>query len=292
MNQHTDSYQKRRLRSSYLSVVISISLVLFLTGLLSLVILKTTELSKHFKEKIVLNIFLQDSDDPDSIVNFQKQLQQKEYTQKIDFISKEKAAEMMKKELGQDFVAFIGTNPLKDVVNLHLKSEYVNTDKMEKIQKELSSLPEVYEVTYDKSMIELLNKNIKAFGMWTFGLSALLTIIAVVLINSAIRLSVYSKRFTIKTMQMVGATKSFIRKPFIKTGVKLGIAGSVLAMLGIIALSYYVDSSIGNLHLFKDYKILGITFLIILVLGVLITWISTYFATRKFLNLRTEELYY
>jgi len=292
MSQNFEKYQKKRLRSSYMSVVVSIALVLFLVGLLGLAVLKTKSLAKHFKEQVTLNVFLKADLNVDVVADFQKKLNTKEYTKATDFVSKEKAAEIMKNETGQDFVDFLGINPLKDVINLHLKSEFVTTEAMEKIDKELSQNKLVYEVSYNKSMIGLLNKNIQRVSLWVLIFSGLLTLIAVVLINSAIRLSVYSKRFTIKTMQMVGATKRFIRRPFIWSGVKLGIVGAVFAMLALLGLSFYIEASIPEISLLKDVKILGVVFVGILLLGIFITWISTFFATRRFLNLRTDELYY
>lgn len=280
------------MRSSYASVVIGISLVLFLLGLLSFIVLKTSALAEHIKQQVELNVFLTGSDDPDQAPGIQKIIDKKDYTLHTSFISKEKAAQEMIEETGQDFVAFLGTNPLKDVINLHLKPEYVSTEKIENILKDIQSIDGVYEVSYNKSLIELLNKNLRTIGFWILLVSALLTSIAVVLINAAIRLSVYSKRFTIKTMQMVGATKSFIRRPFIKSGIKLGIAGALIAITAITGLAYYIDSTIPNIHLTNDYRILGITAGIILVAGIVITWISTYLATKKFLNLRTDQLYY
>ncbi len=292
MSQNFEKYQKKRLRSSYLSVVISIALVLFLLGLLGLLILKTRALATHFKEQVSLQIFLKDSIGNDALARFQKELHAKTYTQKLTYVSKEVAAKEMQQEIGQDFLEFLGTNPLKNVINLHVKSDYVTREKMQEIENSLKKSPLVYEIVYDKPLIELLNKNIKRISLWVLLFSSLLTLIAVVLINSSIRLSVYSKRFIIKTMQMVGATKRFIRKPFIWTSIKLGITGAVLANIALLGLAFYIEQQIPEISLLKHPAILGIVFLGVLVLGILITWISTYFATRRFLNLRTHELYY
>ncbi len=292
MSHSYEKYQKKRLRSSYLSVIVSIALVLFLLGLLGLIILKTKSLAQHFKEQVTLNVFLKDTKDVNAIADFQKELRTKEYTKTLEFISKEKAAELMQKEIGQDFLEFLGTNPLKDVLNLHLKSEFVTQDQLKKIEQSLVKNPLVYEVSYDKPLIELLNKNIHRISIWILAFSVLLTLIAVVLINSSIRLSVYSKRFIIKTMQMVGATKGFIRRPFIWTSIKLGIFGALLAIVALTAMSYYIEQQIPEIKILDDYQLMAMVYGIVLVLGILITWISTYFATRRFLNLRTDELYY
>ncbi len=292
MSQNVEKFQKKRLRSSYLSVIVSIALVLFLVGLLGIAILKTKALTQHFKEQVTLNVFLKSNVEKEAITSFQKALEAKDYTKETVYVSKEDAVEIMKKETGQDFVEFLGTNPLKDVINLHLKSDFVTAEKMAVVEKELTQDPLVYEVSYNKSMIGLLNKNIQRVSLWMLIFSGLLTLIAVVLINSAIRLSVYSKRFTIKTMQMVGATKRFIRRPFIWSGIKLGVLGAILAMLALLGLSYYIALKIPEINLLKDVEILAIVFVGVLFLGIFITWISTFFATRRFLNLKTDELYY
>lgn len=287
-----EKYQKKRLRSSYLSVIVSIALILFLLGLLGLIVLKTKALAQHFKEQVTLNIFLKDTQDVNAVADFKKSLRQKEYTKTLEFVSKEKAAEIMQEEIGQDFLDFLGTNPLKDAINLHLKSNFVTADKLKKIERDLSKNNLVYEISYDKPLIELLNKNINRISIWILVFSGLLTLIAVVLINSSIRLSVYSKRFIIKTMQMVGATKGFIRRPFIWTSIKLGILGALLAIIALLGLSYYIEQQVPEIKIVDDYPLMGIVFGGVLALGILITWISTFFATRRFLNLRTDELYY
>lgn len=292
MSKSFERYQKKRLRSSYLSVIVSIALVLFLVGLLGLIVLKTQALAQHFKEQITLNVFLNDDVDVNQITEFRKSVRSKDYTKDVQFISKEDAAELMQKEIGQDFLEFLGTNPLKNVVNINLKSDYVTQEKIDEIEKNLLQNKFVYEISYDKPLIELLNKNVKRISLWMLIFSGLLTLIAVVLINSSIRLSVYSKRFTIKTMQMVGATKGFIRRPFIWTSIRLGIAGALIAIVALIALSYYIEHKVLEIELLNDIKLLALVFSGVLLLGVLITWISTFFATRRFLNLRTDELYY
>jgi cell division transport system permease protein len=292
MSNSFEKYQKKRLRSSYLSVIVSIALILFLVGLLGLIILKTKSLAQHFKEQVTLNIFLNDMEDVNATANFQKELRNKEYTKTLEFVSKEKAAEIMQEEIGQDFLEFLGTNPLKNTINLHLKSEFVTKDKLKEIEQSLTKNKLVYEVSYNRPLIELLNKNINRISLWILAFSGLLTLIAVVLINSSIRLSVYSKRFIIKTMQMVGATKGFIRRPFIWTSIKLGILGALLAIVALIGLSYYIEQQVPDIKILDDIKLMGIVFGGVLLLGILITWISTFFATRRFLNLRTDELYY
>jgi len=287
-----EKYQKKRLRSSYLSVVVSIALVLFLVGLLGIIVIKTRALAQHFKEQVTLNVFLKDGINVDTLAEFQKSLRDKEYTNAIDFVSKEDAAKIMQDEIGQDFLDFLGTNPLKNVINLHLKSDFVTAEKMKEIEISLVQNKLVHEVSYNKPLIKLLNKNINRISLWVLIFSGLLTLIAVVLINSSIRLSVYSKRFIIKTMQMVGATKGFIRRPFIWTSIKLGILGSLLAILALVGLSLYIEQQVPEIKILDNFELLAIVFGGVLALGILISWLSTFFATRRFLNLRTDELYY
>ena len=287
-----EKYQQNRLRSSYLYVVLSIALVLFVLGLLGILVLQSNVLAKHFKEQVSMNIFLNDDISKTEIQKFQKKLTEKEYVKSIHYISKDSAAQMMEQELGEDFLQFLGTNPLKQTLEMHLKSEYVTLDSVAKIRKDIGLNPYIYEISYDEIHIDKLDRNIEKITLWVLVLSGILTMIAVLLINSTIRLSIYSKRFTIKTMQMVGATKNFIRKPFIITGIKLGIAGSVLAIIALYVLAIYFEKQIPDVKITQQYDILAIVFGGILILGIVITGISTYFATRRFLNLRTEELYY
>ncbi len=287
-----EKYQKRRLRSSYFSVVISIGLVLFLVGILGLIVLKTNSITEHFKEKVTITIFLNDNAKNIDVEILRAELKRAEYTKSVTYISKKEAAKKYTEEIGEDFVEFLGDNPLKNAVDISLKSEFVTPEKMAEIEKNLLIRSIVAEVTYDKPLIELLTKNINRLGFWMLLFSGLFTLIAIVLINSSIRLSIYSKRFTIKTMQMVGATKSFIRVPFIWKSIQLGFLGALVSIAGLIAFILYVDKTIPELQMLTNYKILGLLFTTIIGLGILITWISTFFATQRFLNLRTDELYY
>ena len=292
MDKSFEKYQKRRLRSSYFSVIISIALVLFLIGILGLIVLKTKSITEHFKEKVSMTIFLNDNAKNKDVEILKAELKKAAYTKSVTYISKKEAAKIYSEDIGEDFVEFLGNNPLKNAIDISLKSEFVSPEKMEEIEKNLTIRSIVAEVTYDKPLIDLLTKNISRLSFWMLLFSGLFTLIAVVLINSSIRLSVYSKRFTIKTMQMVGATKGFIRVPFIWKSIQLGVFGAIVANLGLIGFILYVDSTIPELEMLANYKMLGLLFAFIIGLGILITWISTFFATQRFLNLRTDELYY
>ena len=292
MNNSFDKYQKRRLRSSYLSVIISIALVLFLVGFLGVILLKTNSISNHFKEKVAITIFLNDNAKSNDVDILKAELKQAIYSKEVIYISKKEAAEIYAEEIGEDFVEFLGDNPLKNAIDVTLKSDFVTPEQMDEIEKNLLIRSIVAEVVYDKPLIELLTKNINRISFWMLLLSALFTLIAVVLINSSIRISIYSKRFTIKTMQMVGATKGFIRRPFIWNSIKLGIIGALVSNIALVGFIMYINKMVPEIELLSDYKELGILFLLIIIMGILITWLSTFFATQRFLNLRTDELYY
>ncbi len=292
MDKSFEKYQKRRLRSSYLSVIVSIGLVLFLVGILGLIVLKTNEITEHFKEKVAITIFLKDNAKSSDVENLKAEIAKAEYTKSIVFISKDEAAKKYSEEIGENFLEFLGENPLKDAFDIQLLADFVTPEKMQEIEDNLKIRSIVAEVSYDKPLIDLLTKNITRLSFWMLLFSALFTLIAVVLINSSIRLSVYSKRFTIKTMQMVGATKGFIRIPFIINSIKLGVIGALVAIVGIMVFVIYMNKMIPEIELLSNYNILALLFGAIILLGILITWLSTFFATQRFLNLRTDELYY
>ena len=292
MGQSFEQYQKRKLVSSYFSVVLSIGLVLFLLGILGLLVLNTKKMADHFKEQITISVFLKETAKEVEIDQLQKSLSMAEYTKAATYVSKEEAAEKHSEEIGENFMDFLGYNPLKNSIDVNLNADFVSPEKIEEIAFEISAKSYVDEVSYDKPLVGLLNDNVKRIGFWILVASGIFTFIAVLLINSSIRLSIYSKRFIIKTMQMVGATKSFIRRPFIWTNIKLGMLGSVLALMALAILLYYLDSNFPDLGLLQDSTVLIILFIGVFALGLLISLISTYFATQRFLNLRTDELYY
>lgn len=292
MSTSFEKYQNRRLISSYFSVVISIGLVLFLMGLLGLLVLNTKKIADHFKEQIALTIYLKDTAKEVEITQLNKSLALAEYTKSTTYVTKEQAAEEHSKEIGEDFMDFLGYNPLQNSIDVYVKADYITSGEIDTIATEIQSKNFVDEVVYDKPLISLLNENVARISFWVLVISGVFTFIAVLLINSSIRLSVYSKRFTIKTMQMVGATKSFIRKPFILKSVKLGMIGAVLALMGMAAILYYMDKSFPELNLLSDKFLLTGLFLGVFLMGVIISWLSTYFATQRFLNLKTDELYY
>jgi cell division transport system permease protein len=292
MSTSFEKYQKRRLISSYFSVVISIALVLFLLGMLGLLVLNTKKVADHFKEQIALTVYLKDTAKEVEIEQLKKSLAMADYTKSTTYVSKEEAAEAHSKEIGEDFMNFLGYNPLQNSIDVYMNADFVSGEQVDEIATNLTEKNFVDEVVYDKPLIALLNENVKKISFWVLIASGVFTFIAVLLINSSIRLSVYSKRFIIKTMQMVGATKGFIRRPFIWQSVKLGIIGAIIALIGMAGALYYLNNSFPQLALTSNVKLLAGLFIGIFLLGILITWLSTFFATSRFLNLKTDELYY
>ena len=286
-----ENYNKRRLISSYFSVVLSIFLVLFLLGALGLFVINSKKITNDFKENIPMTVFF-DNDANDSIISaFDTEMKNAKFIKEYAFVHKDSAAKNNVDIVGKDFMEFLGFNPLQNSFDIHLKGDYVNADSIKKIERNIRKNEMVSEIIYDKELVDMVNENVTKITFWILIISGILTVVAMLLINSSMRLSIYSHRFTIKTMQMVGATKSFIRKPFIWRSIKLGLIGSGLAIIGIIALAIYVDGIFPSLGIAKDYVSLGIVIVGVLGIGILITWISTFFATQRFLNLKTDDLY-
>ena len=286
-----ENYNKRRLISSYFSVVLSIFLVLFLLGALGLFVINSKKITNDFKENIPMTVFF-DNDAKDSTISaFDTELKNAKFIKEYAFVHKDSAAKNNVDIVGKDFMEFLGFNPLQNSFDIHLKGDYVNADSIKKIERNIRKNEMVSEIIYDKELVDMVNENVTKITFWILIISGILTVVAMLLINSSMRLSIYSHRFTIKTMQMVGATKSFIRKPFIWRSIKLGLIGSGLAIIGIIALAIYVDGIFPSLGIAKDYVSLGIVITGVLGIGILITWISTFFATQRFLNLKTEDQY-
>jgi cell division transport system permease protein len=291
MASNFDKFQRRRLISSYFSVVLSVFLVLFLLGLLGLFIINSKRLSDNFKEDIVMTVFFKNEANDTIFKQFEAEMTAGKFAKDFKYVSKEDAAKQHKEVIGENFMQFLGVNPLQNSYDIHLKADYVTNPGFSKVESQIRKNPLVADVVYDKQLITLVNDNVKTISMWVLIISGVFAFISVLLINSSMRLSIYANRFIIKTMQMVGATKAFIRKPFVKRSIVLGIIGAVLAVLGLLGVLIYVSTNYPALDIFKDIELTIVVLLGVLVLGVLITWISTHFATQRFLNLRTDDLY-
>ncbi len=291
MSSSFDKFQKRRLISSYFSVVLSIFLVLFLLGTLGLFIINSQKLANDFKEKIAMTVFFKNEAKEADLKAFGSELKKAAYAKSTVYVTKEEAAKQHTDIIGEDFLTFLGENPLQNSFDIHLKADYVEKDSISKIESKFRENELISDIVYDKQLVNLVNDNIKKVSMWILIISCFLTFIAVLLINSSLRLSIYSNRFIIKTMQMVGATKSFIRKPFVMRSVKLGMLGAFLAIIALISLLLYIETNFPDLQILENKVLIGAVLAGVFGLGVLITWISTHFATQRFLNLRTDDLY-
>ena len=292
MSSKFDSYQKRRLRSSYFSVIVSIALVLFMAGVLGLILLKSGSVANQLKEEIAVTLFLKDDVSKSQIETLRISLIEEDFTKEIVYISKEEAAKFYSEDLGEDFVSYLGTNPLKNSIDIYLKADFVAPEKVKAISDRFQKNAFVFEVSYNSLLVDSLTTHIQSISFWLLIACSFFGLIAILLINSSIRLSIYSKRFNIKTMQMVGATKSFIRLPFIWNSIRLGMLGALLALGGLTAAVYFIDQKITTLELLKDYVTLAYVGGGVVIMAFLITWLSTFFATQRFLNLQTDELYY
>lgn len=286
-----DRFQKRRLISSYFSVVLSIFLMLFLLGVLGLFVINSKNLSNDFKEDIAMTVFFKDEATSDSLKVFENELKSAVWVKDYKYVPKEVAARDHQAVIGEDFMEFLGMNPLHNSFDIHLKADYVVNDSIGKIQSKLRENQLIADASYDKQLVTLVNDNVEKVSFWILIVSGVLALIAVLLINSALRLSIHSNRFIIKTMQMVGATKSFIRRPFIWKGIRLGIIGAVFAVAALCGLLYYLDTNFPGLDILRDQLMTGAVLLGVLVAGIVVTAISTFIATTRFLNLRTDDLY-
>lgn len=286
-----DKFQQRRLISSYFSVVLSVFLVLFLLGILGLFIINSKKLSDDFKEEIAMTVFFKNEASDSTLQAFGEDLKRSDFARSHVYVTKEEAAKQHKDVIGEDFMEFLGVNPLQNSYDIHLKADYVTNDSIVKVERELRKNEMISDIVYDKQLVNLVNDNIQRVSLYMLIASGILALVAVLLINSSMRLSIHSNRFIIKTMQMVGATKSFIRKPFIWRSIKLGIIGAVLAVLALLAVLFYVNDRFPNLGLIEDPLMIAAVLLAVIFTGILITWISTFIATQRFLNLRTDDLY-
>jgi cell division transport system permease protein len=291
MSDSFEKFQKRRVITSYFSVVLSIFLVLFLLGTLGLFVINSKRLSDNFKEEIAMTVFFKNEANDTVMKAFTEEMKTAKFAKSFEYVSKEQAAMQHKEVIGEDFMQFLGVNPLQNSVDIHLKADFVNNTEIAKIESRLRKNEMVADIVYDKQLVTLVNDNIKNISMWILIVTGVFAFVSVLLINSSLRLSIYANRFIIKTMQMVGATKSFIRKPFIKTSVILGFIGAVLAILALIGLLVYIQFNFPNLGIMEDQLSISVVLLGVLVMGIVITFISTYFATQRFLNLRTDDLY-
>ncbi|MFO7655771.1 MAG: permease-like cell division protein FtsX [Bacteroidales bacterium] len=282
---------KRRLFGSYITSMVSISLVLYMLGLIGFLVLNAKKLSDYVKENIGFTVFLREGIKEADAFHIQKILDSKHYVKETLYITAEQAAREFQEEIGENFIDFLGFNPLVPSVDVKLYANYANSDSIAMIEKDLQQFTEIKEVHYQKSLVHLINENVKKISLFIFLISGILFLIAFALINNTIRLAIYSRRFLIRTMQLVGATHGFIRKPFLFTGIVQGFFGAIIAVVMLMAMIYFLQNELEGIIGFKDFTILAILFSGVLIIGIFINWMSTYFAVNKFLNIKTDKLY-
>ena len=291
MNKKEKRISSRQLRSSYITTVISISLVLFVIGLVGLLILNAHKISQHVKENIELTIFLNDDVKEVEMIRFENILKTSDFVRQTAFISKDSAARELTQEIGEDFVSFLGYNPLSPSIEVKLKADYANIDSIAKIEKKLSKYSLVKEVSYQKSLIETINQNVKRISIILLIFCGLLFIISLSLINNTIRLSVYARRFLIKTMELVGATRSFVRAPFIIKSLCHALYSIIIAYILLGGVIYMINEHVQELEIMCELDTIAILYAGIMVVGFLIVWISNFFAVNRYLRMKGNELY-
>jgi cell division transport system permease protein len=285
-------YSKTRLRSSYLTLVISMSLVLFLLGVLGLVLINARELSDYLRESISFWIMLDDQAKEPDIRMLQKDLDAKAYVKSTEYVSKDAAAVKMKKELGEDFITFLGDNPLPPTIDVYLHAGFTSPDSVAKIEKYVREYTFVKEVSVPESLLFLINENVKKISLFLLVISAFLFLIALTIINNTIRLSIYSRRFLIRTMQLVGATRAFIRGPFLIQSAIQGLLAALVAMSLLIGLLYLIEKEFFLMFSFESTYLLFLLGASIIITGILINVISTFFSVNRYLSISEDKLYY
>lgn len=281
--------KNRRLFTSYVSITIIMSVVLFLFGFFGIFFISSNSIANSFKENFSVSIFFKEDAKNIEITQLQNEILMSDYVEKLKYVSKDDAVLLMKDEYGQDFIKELGFNPLVNSIDFNLKSEYVEATLLDSISRLIENKNYVDEIVYDKNLINIINENIKRISLWLMPSLIILLIITFLVINSSIRLSIYSNRQLIKTMQLVGATKAFIRKPFIKINIFLSLISSIISISAIILLIYYIDLNISFVDNISVESVITL-FLIILSLGLFISYISTFFATQNILKIKADNL--
>ena len=291
MSKKENRTYSRRISSSYITSIISISLVLLLLGMVGLLLINGRNIRKQVMESIGFNVILKENVKEADIYQLQKILDSREFILSTEYITKEEAALETEQMLGEDFIRFLGYNPLPPSIRVRLHQPWTNPDSVMIIEQDLMKYNSIEEVYYKKSLLYAVNENIRQLTIIILGFSILLALISVTLINNTIRLSIYSKRFIINTMQLVGATRGFIRKPFLFTSAASGFTGSLVALTLLFGLVYLLQKEFEGVISLKDYDMLSILALGVIFTGIVLNWVSTYFAVNKYLNIKTDKLY-
>ena len=282
---------KRKLKSSSRSIVISMSLVLFVLGILGFLLINANRLSNHVKQNIGFSVMIKEGVKDVDIMQLQKLIDSKAYSLESDWVTKEDAAKGLQEQLGEDFIAFLGYNPLLESIDIKLKASYANPDSLLILQQQLTKNDLIHEVFYQKDLVEKINENVRKMSIFLLSFCILLFILSFTLINNTIRLTVYSKRFLIRTMKLVGATNKFIKGPFLSDSIYNGIYSSLVAICMLLTVFQLLQSDMPDFLNIQDFKSMGIIFACIFVAGILFTWLSTFFALRKYLRIKESEIY-
>jgi cell division transport system permease protein len=281
-----------RLGSSYLTLVVSVSLVLFLLGILGMVLINARQLSDYFRESLSFTIMLKEDAREADIRMLQKELDAKNYVKQTEYVSKDEAAVKLKEDLGEDFLDFLGYNPLMPTIDVYLLADYTHPDSVMKIEKHILEYPVVDEVYYQESILTLINENVRKITAFLLTISALLFLIALTIINNTIRLSIYSKRFLINTMQLIGANRSFIRKPFLLKSLFFGFVAALIAIGLLMGLMYLVEKEFFTLFTYENINLFLFLCLALIAAGVIINAVSTFFALNSYLGMHEDKLYF
>lgn len=283
---------KKRIFNSWITSLISITLVLVMIGMLGLIIVNAGQLSEYVREKIGFTLVFNDNVKKVEIDRLQKTLNAGDYVKSTRYIDKETAAKELTKDLGEDFTGFLGYNPLFASLEIKLYAKYTNPDSLLILEKKFLEYSQIKEVYYQRNLVTIINQNVQQISLILLIISGLLTFIFIALINNTIRISVYSQRFTINTMQMVGADYAYIRKPFLQQSIFMGIYGALIANTFLLFGIYSYKQELLRIISISDIAALGIVFILVLVIGIVITFLSTYFAVNKFLKMKFDELFY
>ena len=292
MSSSDNKLMRRRLANAYLSSVISISLVLLLVGVAAMLLVNARSVSDYFKENMQVTVMMKQHVTDEAAMDFQTVLDGKRFIKKSVFISKEQGRREMADMLGDDFLEVFEVSPIPVSIDLTLKAEYVSADSLEVVRADIAASPLVDEVVYQSTLVDALNANLSRISAILGIFIALLLFISFVLINNTVRLNVYARRFTIHTMKLVGATKSFIRAPFLVQGAFQGVFAAFIAIIALVVMMYFMRSEFQQLFEIFRLDLLLTVFAIVLVSGLSICLISTWFVVGKLVSLKKDELYY
>lgn len=283
---------RRRLLHAYMSSVVSISLVLLLVGMACMLMLNARSVSDYFKENMEVSVIMKSEVTDDEALAYQEQLEQKGYVKSVTFISREQGETELKEMLGEDFMDVFDAYALPVSLDVTVNAAYVSSDSLEVVKADVLSSDLVKEVNYQQSLVDSLNSNFARISLVLAGIILLLLFISFVLINNTVRISVFARRFTIHTMKLVGATRSFIRKPFMRQAVLQGFISAVIANGALLALVYVLKSRFAYLASVLNDDVTYIVMGVVFVCGLLICTISTFFVVNKLVSMGKDELYF